>query len=112
MKTTDREKLITEKCPFCGGDGRIKGYKKYMVICKTCSFCTAKFSTAAEAAAAWNKRTLLHCKDCNHYISETGWCKLHSRYLDTGDEYVMFRDNDYCSDAMAKTGGETDGSET
>lgn len=104
--------IATEKCPSCGGSSRIKGYKKYVVLCKSCGFSTAKFSTASEAVASWNKRTLTRCKDCKNYHPDTGWCAVHSRYLSTGDEYVMFLENDFCSDAKPKTGGETDGAET
>lgn len=45
-----------KKCPFCGGEAEIAGYKIFWVICKECTAETKGFDTREEAIEAWNRR--------------------------------------------------------
>ena len=45
-----------KKCPFCGGEAEIAGYKIFWVICKECTAETKSFDTREEAIEAWNRR--------------------------------------------------------
>jgi len=54
---------------------------------------------------------VVRCKDCQHWDEETGWCKIHSHFIDyDGDachpwesnEWKMFDPNDFCSDGERK----------
>ena len=43
---------------------------------------------------------VIYCKDCTHYTDQAlGWCDLHSHFDDNNESWIMFLDNDYCSDA-------------
>lgn len=59
------------ECPFCGGKAIMESWemtpyekmyidsdgKWYSVFCSICLSCSGNYTTAAEAAAAWNRRT-------------------------------------------------------
>ena len=44
------------KCPVCGGEAEIVGYKIFWVTCKECTAETKDFDTKEEAIEAWNRR--------------------------------------------------------
>ena len=57
-------------CPFCGGKAEIRHvqayyddkrgkYLGYFVICKNCLTSGDNYATEAQAANAWNRRTIL-----------------------------------------------------
>ena len=54
---------------------------------------------------------VVRCKNCKHWNEETGWCNLHSHFIDSkgeachpweSSEWTMFNDNDFCSDGERK----------
>lgn len=51
-----KETKELKKCPFCGGEAEIVGYKFSWIVCKECSAETGVFDTKIEAIKAWNRR--------------------------------------------------------
>ena len=58
---------------------------------------------------------VVRCKDCKHYHKKTGWCKIHSHFIDydgeachpwENNDWKMFKDDDFCSDGERKGGAE------
>jgi len=45
-----------KRCPFCGGEAKIEGYKIFWATCKECTTETKVFDTKEEAIEAWNRR--------------------------------------------------------
>lgn len=55
------EELLS--CPFCGGEAELVhplsmgyAYDRYFVTCKECRATSMRYSTEADAIAAWNRR--------------------------------------------------------
>ena len=45
-----------KRCPFCGGEAELVGFKYYWVDCKKCHNGTQAYKTEKEAIQAWNTR--------------------------------------------------------
>lgn len=46
---------IIDICPHCGGEGKIKGRKRFRVICKNCGAQGPIKPTSSQAVKAWNR---------------------------------------------------------
>lgn len=51
-------------CPFCGGEAKVYGANWFWAYCRNCKFSSRTFITPKEAVEAWNRRAIVHCKDC------------------------------------------------
>ncbi len=63
-----------EACPLCGDSALLQGLGGHNVICTNCNVLTPDYATAAEAIAAWNRRSspcdgmgVVHASDCAIY---------------------------------------------
>lgn len=62
MTDRERERVSAPQsellpCPFCGDSALLQGLGAHNVICTNCNVLTPDFDTAAEAIAAWNRRS-------------------------------------------------------
>ena len=56
--------------------------------------------------ALYLKSKLVFCKDCVHYTHpELGWCAINSRMDDSGESWLMYMDNDFCSNGEVRDEG-------
>ena len=70
-----------QKCPFCGGSGKLFWYtagsviddedgdNRYFVYCEKCDAQTGEYKSAGEAIIAWNKRNIM---ENNNQIKPSG----------------------------------------
>lgn len=72
------------------------------------------FEQSVEKAIKNNSDYVLvvRCKDCKHWHEETGWCTVHSHFVDTfgmachpsqSSDWKSFDENYYCADAERRT---------
>ena len=70
------------------------------------AYCTQKLRALPPADVV----EVVRCKDCKHFIPQTGWgfgrCSHLEDRLDVFE--VIMLDNDYCSDGKQKNRGEND----
>lgn len=55
---------------------------------------------------------VVHCRDCEYWHKETGWCQWHSHFINgdgnfchpwESNDWKMFGENDFCSDGKLRS---------
>lgn len=66
-----------------------------------------EFKSEVRDAPSAENIPVVHCKDCEYWHKETGWCKWHSHFIDgdgnfchpwESNDWKMFDENYFCSD--------------
>lgn len=47
---------VTSRCPFCGGNPKVKGRKQKQVVCRACGATGPRLPFLLDAITAWNNR--------------------------------------------------------
>ena len=119
--SADAEPMHIERCPFCGGEGKVHmsqdnvdygGVYEYLVACTDCLASTGRYIMKEAAIQAWNKRdvkdgtsaenviivepgAVIHCEDCGMYYTMCDGrrrCSVHNAFTQPG-HYCSFAAN-------------------